>query len=476
MYRRMALWATVLLLLSVTFLAAAASAKSILDILREKGILSEQEYKQAVDEAQEQEKKAIQKATEEGKKESKLPDWLNRTSLFGDIRFRYEGIFNSKLTNVLDNPDRHRVRIRARLGVGVDATEEVQGKLRLVTGDPNDPISTNQTLSEIFTRKPVSFDWVYITLSPWKTLGLDQLIGSAKPRFSVTFGKYPVPMFVPAGSELVFDADLSPEGITESFTVWDQPSGLLRTVKVTAVQWSIKEFGSKNATDLFDDTDAWMFGGQVQAQFAPTSDTKLTLAIADYGFQQLDAIARERNSNSALAITNSVSLFSGATRGGSPVSPTSCASPFTAAGCIAGFRGGFNILNVGAQLDVPTPWKQWPLSFFVDYAHNTKAATNDDNAVWLGVRAGRAASQGDLRFTYTFAYTETDAVLSVFSYSDFGRNGGTNVMGHFIALDYVPFPRVTLTLKNHFVNFIDRPVGFHNPTQSRFQADVVLSF
>jgi polyhydroxyalkanoate synthesis regulator phasin len=80
MHRQMALWATVLLWLSVTFLAATASAKGILDILREKGILSEQEYKQAVDEAQEQEKKAIQKAAEEGK--SKLPDWLNRTSPF----------------------------------------------------------------------------------------------------------------------------------------------------------------------------------------------------------------------------------------------------------------------------------------------------------------------------------------------------------------------------------------------------------
>jgi len=216
MHRRMVLWATALLWLSVTFLATTASAKGILDILREKGILSEQEYKQAVDEAQEQEKKAIQKAAEEGK--SKLPDWLNRTSLFGDIRFRYEGIFNAKLTNVLDNPDRNRVRIRARLGVGIDATEEVQGRLRLATGDANDPISTNQTLTDDFTRKPVSFDWVYITLSPWKTLGLDQLTGSAKPRFSVTFGKYPVPMFVPAGSELVFDSDLSPEGIAESFT------------------------------------------------------------------------------------------------------------------------------------------------------------------------------------------------------------------------------------------------------------------
>ena len=159
------------------------------------------------------------------------------------------------------------------------------------------------------------------------------------------------------------------------------------------------------------------------------------------------------------------------------MSPSSCASPFTAPGCIAGFHGGFNILNAGAQLDVLTSWKQWPLSFAVDYAHNLNARkTNDDNGVWFIARVGRTANQGDFRFTYTFAYTETDAVLSVFSYSDFGRNGGTNLIGHFIAVDYVPFPRVTLTLKNHFVNFIDRPAGFHNPTQSRFQADVVLSF
>jgi hypothetical protein len=35
---------------------------------------------------------------------------------------------------------------------------------------------------------------------------------------------------------------------------------------------------------------------------------------------------------------------------------------------------------------------------------------------------------------------------------------------------------VTLTVKNHFVNFIDRPVGFHNPTQMRLQVDTVLAF
>jgi len=229
-------------------------------------------------------------------------------------------------------------------------------------------------------------------------------------------------------------------------------------------------------TQLFNAADAWMFGGQARLQVAPTDSSRLTLFIGDYGFQRLDVIARERNSNSALQITNNVKLFNGTVTGGRPVSPSSCASPFTAVGCIKDFDGSFNILNAGAQLDLPTPWKDFPLAFFADFAHNTQAESNDDNGYWLGFRIGQVRNKGDLRFTYNWAFTQTDAVPSVFSYSDFGRNSGTNVMGHFIALDYVLLPMLTLTAKNHFVNFIDRPVGFHNPTQSRFQLDFVLSF
>jgi hypothetical protein len=198
--------------------------------------------------------------------------------------------------------------------------------------------------------------------------------------------------------------------------------------------------------------------------------------MGDYGFQNLNVLARERNQNSSLQITNNVDLFNGTVVGGRPVSPSSCSSPFTAPGCIKGFEGGFNILNAGAQLDVPTPWKNFPLSFFFNFAHNTQAATNADSGYWLGFRIGQVRNKGDLRFTYDWAYTQTDAVLSEFSYSDFGKNGGTNVTGNFITLDYVLFPHVTLTVKNHFVNFIDRPVGFHNPTQMRLQVDTVLAF
>jgi hypothetical protein len=481
--RNIVLAALLSLGLEFAVLTPSAHGKGILEILRDKGVLTAEEYQQAIEEAQGKQKEVVQEAkTEakqealaEAKKQTKLPDWLSRVSLFGDVRYRHEGFYHSAIQT--NNPTRNRERIRARVGVGVNVSEELYGKLRLVTGDSNDPISTNQTLSELFTRKPISLDWAYITAAPWKTFGLDKVFGSDKPMFALTAGKFPLPMFLPGGgSELVFDGDLSPEGVTEALTLWDRSSGLLRNVKVTGMQWSIKEINNKSATQLFDPTDAWMFGGQLAVQFAPTDASRLTFTIADYGFQRLDVLARERNSNSALVITNNVRRFNGAISGGMPVSPTSCASPFTAAGCIQGFLGGFNIFNAGAQLDLPTPWKEWPLTFFFDYARNTDAATDDKNGYWLGFKIGQVANRGDLRFTYTWAHTETDAVLSIFSYSDFGKSGGTNVEGNIFSLEYVLLPHLTLIGKEHLVNFINRPVGFHNPTQSRVQLDAVLSF
>jgi hypothetical protein len=462
------------LTLGMMMVSSPSQSKGILEILRDKGVITEEEYRQAIEEAKGKDEKMVKEAKAEASKQVKLPDWLNRTSFFGDIRYRHKGFYNSELQ--ANNPTRNRERIRARLGLGIDLSPELSAQLRIVTGDPNDPISTNQTLTDLFTRKPINPDWAFIKASPWQIFGLDKMTGSEKPMLSITAGKQPVPLFRPGGSELVFDSDLSPEGVSEDITLWDRPGGFVRNFKITSLQWSIKEISNSSATQLFNPADAWMFGGQAQLSVVPTDSSTLTLFLGDYGFQRLDVIARERNQNSSLQMTNNVDLFNGTVVGGRPVSPSSCSSPFTAPGCIKGFEGGFNILNAGAQLDVPTPWKNFPLSFFFNFAHNTQAATNADSGYWLGFRIGQVKNKGDLRFTYDWAYTQTDAVLSVFSYSDFGKNGGTNVTGSFITLDYVLFPHVTLTVKNHFVNFIDRPGGFHNPTQMRLQVDTVLAF
>jgi hypothetical protein len=99
---------------------------------------------------------------------------------------------------------------------------------------------------------------------------------------------------------------------------------------------------------------------------------------------------------------------------------------------------------------------------------------NGSTAGGSPVSPGRGTA--NIRLTYAYVRTETDAVLSVLSYSDLGRSGGTNAMGHIVGQDYVLMPRLTLSVKNHFINFINRPSGFHNPTLSRLQVDAVLSF
>jgi hypothetical protein len=64
----------------------------------------------------------------------------------------------------------------------------------------------------------------------------------------------------------------------------------------------------------------------------------------------------------------------------------------------------------------------------------------------------------------------------MFTLSDYGRRGGTNVQGPIAKIDYMLLPRLTLTAKGYFVNFIDRPKGLTNSMVNRLQFDALLAF
>src|SRR5215204_2109309 len=111
------------------------------------------------------------KAVEELKKTTvadvkKNIDWLNRISFFGDIRVRHEGFYQDTIGA------RNRQRLRLRFGARIQISDELEGSVRLVSGDPNEIIANNQTLTDVFTRKPINIDNAYITIRPGKTLGL----------------------------------------------------------------------------------------------------------------------------------------------------------------------------------------------------------------------------------------------------------------------------------------------------------------
>ena len=58
---------------------------------------------------------------------------------------------------------RNRERYRGPIGAKYRYSDELSATIRLASGNPDDPISTNQTFTGDFTRKNINLDWAYIT-------------------------------------------------------------------------------------------------------------------------------------------------------------------------------------------------------------------------------------------------------------------------------------------------------------------------
>jgi len=455
------LWGTV----TPVYAQKKSVAEELIEILETDGKISKakaDELRQRAkveNEAREAGVEAFRRDPVKSVKAEKELDWLNRLSFFGDGRFRLEGFYQDKGSSA---NARTRERIRLRLGMRARISDELEGVLRLASGDPNDPISTNQSLDNLFARKPISLDQWYLQFSPGQSFGLG---GWEWKPLTITAGKMPITLWRPRAimnSEMIFDDDLTPEGMAETFTPYQASDGIIRRFQINAVQWLARE--SARAAESF------IWGGQLVGNFQLLPTTNMTVSVGDYFFAHQSLFAKERNTNSALKLTNAVRLKSGKiVPGGAPISPNS-QDP------IVDYVSRFNILNASAQLDINTGYAQWPLALFVDYAHNVEARDGKDNAYWVGASLGALRNPGDLAFSAIWARTETESVMSYFSYSDFGRDGGTNVQGPFLRIDYLLLPRLTLTAKNHFVSYIDRPRGFSNSLLHRFQLDAQLAF
>ncbi|MDQ2938630.1 MAG: putative porin, partial [Acidobacteriota bacterium] len=131
----------------------------------------------------------------------------------GDIRLRSESFFG--LSNSLSNganpavfgndlSSRHRMRVRARLAMRGSIGEEFDWGLRFATGSFADNISTNQTFTDFFNRKPFALDQAFVIYKPRRAPGL-RLQG----------GKFEAPW---TNTEMTMDTDLMVEGFNESYS------------------------------------------------------------------------------------------------------------------------------------------------------------------------------------------------------------------------------------------------------------------
>lgn len=443
-------------------------ARDVCKMLRDKGVLNELEYNEC--------KAADEKKDAEGETKTrevlglKMPKWLDMLTPFGDMRTRFEGFYAHELHA------RNRFRLRARVGLTANVTDEIGATVRLASGNVDDPISTNQDFTRAFTRKPVNLDWAYLTLKPGKTFGLQPGWGQ------VVAGKFGVNAY--RESELIWDDDLSPEGATETLNLYEQKEGFLRGVRINAFEWVIDELAA--------DKDPWMGGGQVVADTSIGTTANWTAAFADYNFVNLNQVAVKylNQFNDPPMNTKANSNFNGSLANSNSVVKD-------ANGKITGYKSGFNVINFATEVNFPNPVGLGiPAGVFGDLAYNTQAdGRNTGFYIGAGIGKGRKdwyhdslKDPGDWGMSYTYAWVEKDALVSLFSYSDFDyvqsgstQKGATNVMAHIIRFDYELFTNFQLTAKSHFINALDRKasnaaLASGNPTMTRLQLDAVLKF
>lgn len=434
----------------------------------------------------------------------------------GDLRLRYEPTFGQQniLANganpaVLGNElgERNRFRVRARIALRGKIGNEFDWGIRLATGGFGDDISTNQTLTDFFNRKPFALDQAFIAWTPEKVKGL-----------RLQAGKFEVPWL---RTEMTLDNDLDPEGFSQTyrrefkdkplqsltFVAWELPmlernAGFVRNANGTV---NIEE-SNRAGRDLA------LYGAQVQARFKPTKHTALTLSAANLYFSGTQFISPVQVFGSTLQVPVTVTIPAS---GGNPAQTVTGTATISRDLLVAGnanlglsnastnninrdgrLSSGYNLADFVGQLDI-TRSARWPVKLLLNVVRNTQThdvivagtggrnqflPNNENMGYWAEIQAGRLEKRGDTQFGYTLIRIEKDAVLTPFNFSDIAAFSDIRV--HRVGFSYLADPRVVLSVTGLFSqrpNGLLGPFGITPPgsidrTTSRLQFDTIFRF
>lgn len=176
------------ILFGACFIPSAARANEtdrLLDVLKQKGVLTQEEAEQIKKEAQkasaEQEKKLEEKVAK------KTPDWVKNLKFKGDVRARYQ------IENVEDDNkgQRERGRFRLRFGAETSPVENFSLGFGLASGSDDDPRSTNQTMGGLFSKKEIWIDYAYgqYRPTPWLSFTAGRFCESHLAAFRILVGQ-----------------------------------------------------------------------------------------------------------------------------------------------------------------------------------------------------------------------------------------------------------------------------------------------
>jgi hypothetical protein len=372
-----------------------------------------------------------------------VPDWTKRIRFGGDIRVRHQGeYFDSanatfvkpdKPTEILNSTvDRSRERYRIRIGAKVKVNEQVEGEVKIATGNESDPVSTNDTLGDTLNKEAATFDLGYIRVKPLATNTL--WTGD----LAFTLGRMTNPFL---SSDLVWDKDVNPEGAAVNLAL---PMGPRLKGLFAAGAFPFQEVELSHE-------DKWLYGGQIGVEYAPRTTITAQLAAAMYDFSH---VAGEMNAPGLNLNDFTAPHFSQKGNTIFDINPLTGAGNYKAA-----LAMDYREVNLFGQLDLGL-FDPIHVILMADYVKNVGFDADD-----IQTRTGARVEENTTGYQYGLAvgyptvqqlwewkaslfykYLEADAVLDAFSDSDF-HGGGTNVKGWILGGDLGIYSNVWLSAR-----------------------------
>jgi len=326
-----------------------------------------------------------------GSMQLQAQDWYEKIKFSGDFRNRFEYIKDDTVKNGDDVVERFRERLRLRIGATADIGKDLKVGFRFASGESSDPISTNQTFSTGFSKKGITLDLAY---AEYKASDSSSLKG-----LNFVVGKMNNPFYKPGGSDLIWDNDITPEGLFASYT------------RSIGDKFKIKGLlGGFWLEERSKDADSAMLAVELIGSLKATDKLNLNLGLSYFN---------AGNAKDKAPFFDATKSFGNTVAGGL-------------------YASDFDVLDIGFDLTYDFDFA--PVGFFVEFVNNlgaedTAAGDSLDTGFIVGFSIGKIKGPKSWAFSYSYRELQADASIGAFADSDIS-GGGSDIKGSRIAIEY----------------------------------------
>ncbi len=357
--------------------------------------------------------------------EIQLAKYLQSVKIGGDYRLRFDNEHYKKTTTA----DRARFRMRLRLNTDFYLPNDVAVKTTFASGT-GEATSTNQTFGNLNSQKALWVDKAYLE---WGALSFLKLQG----------GRMANPLWTLYSTDAVWDADVNPEGFSQSLNY-------LLGGKANLFVNGLQMVSAERSGDIHD---GYLFTEQIGAEVQLPMESRLKVAYSYNDWKNTSqsnfAQTKVQEGNRRVTVNGSANTLA----------------------------SKFGVSEINAEL---SSWVgRLPLSLQGTFVQNNRVSSSfvekENKGYQTGAILGKAKDAHTWELAYFYKYLQSDATVADVSDSDFGA-GGTNRVGHIMWAAYSPTEWLNLKTKYFITKNIDKTFPGATGDINRIQVDAQVKF